>query len=219
MRTLALVTLWAVSCGPSSPPCDTAPFLRCESGTVYEGGCGGESVAAQCAKGCAMEGQYTSLSACPLTLCRENAAKLVGDACVDGSDCTPTKAVSSSTAVTNLYLKCDLGSHTCVATDGPQVLDWLKPCSASVIAQVRATNDTTGGYEGSDPDPGCAEGRCAVAHEIGASCIANACTRPCDSDDQCPSGSTCNAEPLGCGASSMGYCEPGGPFRIGFSCH
>ena len=39
--------------------------------------------------------------------------------------------------VTNTHLACDTSTHACVATAGPTVADWLKPCSADALARSR----------------------------------------------------------------------------------
>jgi hypothetical protein len=214
MRNLALLTLVAVGCSSPSPQsavpaCDTAPFFHCAAGTVFHGGCGGpESPVGQCARGCAVEGQYTGDVGCALGLCLENTPKKSGDPCADASDCAPTKATWSGTAITNTHLACDAGSRTCVATAAPVVADWRKPCGSSVIAHNAGV---TYGYANAVADPGCAEGWCALDHQAGVSCTASACTRPCSGDAQCPDDSVCVAlESVRCDGPTKGYCAPAG---------
>jgi hypothetical protein len=217
MFGLVLLTFLCVCCGRTTE-CDTAPYYRCAGGIVFEGGCGGsDSVVAQCAKGCAVDGMYAGLSACPLALCRENSPKEEGDVCETEDDCFPTQAVASATMISNVNLTCDLTTHRCVATASPTVADWKKPCSAEVVARL-ASEAGGGGIAGVVPDSGCTEGWCAFASGLN-SCIANGCTRLCTGDQDCPSESTCRyAGPPSCRVGLTPYCEPGGPTGIGFSC-
>ena len=209
-----------VSCGPQTPYCDSADYLWCSGGNVWLGSCRGSSIVAQCAKGCVMDEMRGGFNTCPLALCRENQLKREGESCDDASDCQPTAATVSTTAVDNTYLTCDAATRTCAPTDAPVVADWLAPCSPTLIADVAATNRTASGYDAVFPDPGCAEGWCAVHHDAGASCLANGCTRGCTGDHECPRGSTCAyAIPAGCSPYSWpAHCKPGGPAAIGFTC-
>ena len=146
--------------------------------------------------------------------------KKAGDPCQTDDDCRPTEAQSSRTMVTNTYLACDTAAKACVATAGPTVADWMKPCSPDVVAQI-APAGSTRAFDRGAPDPGCAEGWCAAARVEGAACVANSCTRACTSDDQCPDGSTCILFVNGtdtCDTPPMGWCKPGGPAGIGFTC-
>jgi hypothetical protein len=217
MRFVFLLVLFCVGC-TQTPECDTAPYHRCVQGVVFAGGCGGQDApVAQCAKGCASEGAYANLSACPVALCRENAPKKAGDPCQSEDDCLPTKATWSSTMVMNTNLTCDATTQTCVVTASPTVADWLKPCSPDVVARLAAEANGNG-IAGAVADSGCAEGWCAFASGPGG-CIANACTRQCTGDHDCPSGSIClYAAPASCTFDRMPYCQPGGPAGIGFSC-
>jgi hypothetical protein len=216
MRGLALLTL-VMACEHSAP-CDTAPYRRCAGGAVFEGGCGGESIVATCAKGCIEDGMYAALTTCPLTLCRESLAKKEGDPCESATDCLPTPATWSNAGVVNTYLTCDVNTKACVATAAPVVAGWLDACSPSLIAQM-ASDGGNYGFDSGVKDSGCSEGWCAVYRAVGTSCIANACTRGCTGDQECPRGSTCEpASPSGCDLPQHGYCKPGGPAGNGFSC-
>jgi hypothetical protein len=217
MRYVVLLALLDIGCG-QTVECDTAPYRRCAGGVVFEGGCGGpDSPVAQCAKGCAVEGMYAGLSTCPFALCQENSPKKEGDPCQIQDDCLPTEATWSSTMVTNINLRCDATTQKCVATASPTVADWMKPCSPEVVARLVAEANGNG-IAGAIADPGCAEGWCAFASGLN-SCIANACTRLCTGDQDCPNGSTClYAAPASCPVDRMPNCQPGGPAGIGFSC-
>ena len=213
---LALVLL---ACEPSTTiPCDLPDSYSCVDGVVYLGGCTQPRVAAQCVRGCADPGKSSAYN-CPFSLCRENQAKTAGDACMTTTDCQPTVATVLGTAVYNTYLACDAATQTCVATDAPVVADWMAPCSPDLIAQLAADGQTYG-FASVTPDPGCAEGWCAVSRDVGGTCIANACTRTCTGDQDCPTGSTCvGAAPAGCFVDFQPYCRPGGPAGNGFTCN
>ena len=216
------VLIAAASMGACFPEdrCDTAPYKRCAAGVIYEGGCGGpDRAVAQCAQGCSAEDAYGSYGTCPFVLCRENVPKKQGDACQAAADCVPTTARVSTFEVANTYLACDAATQACVATDPPVVTDWLAPCDAALIAGVAAQGEGQW-LDAAIPDPSCAEGWCAVYRPATTGCIANACTRACAGDQDCPSGATCqNAEPAGCDFQTRpAYCKPGGPAGNGFTC-
>jgi hypothetical protein len=216
----AVVLALLVSCGSSEPFCDSADYMWCSGGNVWRGPCQSNEIVFRCARGCIEDGKTAGANTCPVLLCRETLPKSAGASCQDEIDCQPTVATVSATAVENVYLTCDTGTQTCVTTGAPPIADWLKPCSATLIAEVAALNDQARGYDAVFADPGCAEGLCAAHHVAGASCIANACTRGCTGDHDCPRGSTCaNAVPAGCSSQSgPAYCQPGGPASIGFTC-
>jgi hypothetical protein len=223
MKTLAagIVVALVAGCGPSTPECDSATVARCSGGVVSLWGCG-SGVVVECAYGCTEEGA-TANPTCADALCKGPPPKMAGDPCQTAADCLPTPATWSSTEVTNTYLTCDTGTHTCVATDPPVVADWLKPCNPDVIERILGAQIDAGvsqGFDGVTADLGCAEGQCAIHREAGASCIANACTRVCTGDHECPRGSTCQGftASAACGGSP-GYCKPGGPDGIGFTCN
>ena len=218
-RGLALLTLVALGCGSSTPPCDGAPAYQCVAGVVSAVGCGGESIVFRCAEGCDVEGGFGNLNDCPQTLCRPRAQKKAGDSCATATECLPTPAISSSTDVPSSYLTCDTVTQTCIATtEPPVVVDWLKPCSPTLIAQLSSNGPPE--IDTAVQDPSCAEGWCAVFRAAGASCIANGCTRACTGDVGCPAGSRCAGAPVdGCLGRSMGTCKPSGPSGAGLTCH
>jgi hypothetical protein len=203
----------------SQQKCDTVPYNRCAGGVLFAGGCGAaDAVVGHCARGCKEEGIIAGYSACPFALCRENEPKKAGDACEAPDDCEPTRAVVSMFNVTNTYLACDATTQMCVNAAPAVIADWLQPCTAALIAQMTADGQDYG-FDTAVPDSGCSEKWCAVYRETGTSCVANACTRSCRGDQDCPQGSTCQrAVPAGCAADLPTYCKPGGPAAIGFTC-
>jgi hypothetical protein len=223
IRYLLLLTVLGSGCILQAEECDAATYYTCTAGVVSltstcGPGTGSSTPVATCAKGCGIARRDT-LAVCPSDLCRENVPKVAGDPCQGDDDCGPTQAESSTTMVTNTHLACDTSAHACVATAGPTVADWLKPCSADALAQIAPAG--TRAFDRGAPDPGCAEGWCAAARVEGAACIASSCTRACTSDDQCPGGSTCILFVNGtnaCDTAPMGWCKPGGPAGIGFTC-
>ena len=160
MRNVVWLALVGIACGAETPVCDSASVYRCVGGVVFVYGCQAGSTV-QCSKGCAVEGMTAGLFICPAILCRENVPKQEGDPCEGEDDCLPTSANWSSTMVTNAHLTCDAASHACVAAAGPTIADWLKPCSADVVARTGAMLGPSSFY--GTPDTGCAEGWCARA--------------------------------------------------------
>lgn len=222
IRTLGLLALLGTTGCLLQSECDAAISYTCGAGVVFlTSSCNGSSSTpvGTCAKGCGIARMPDTLGVCPTDLCLENVPKVAGDPCQGDDDCRPTQAESSTTMVTNTHLACDTSTHACVATAGPTVADWLKPCSADALAQIAPAG--TRAFDRGAPDPGCAEGWCAAARVEGAACIASSCTRACTSDDQCPGGSTCILFVNGtnaCDTPPMGWCKPGGPAGIAFTC-
>lgn len=219
MRYLGLLALLGTTGCLVAEECDAAPFYACTAGVVSQQGCGSSMAVTTCAKGCGITRMSAALDVCPGDLCLENVPKKAGDGCQTDDDCRPVPAESSTTTITNTYLACDTAAHACIATAGPTVADWLKPCSPDVVARIGPAGSTRA-FDRGAPDPGCAEGWCAAARVEGAACIANSCTRACTSDDQCPGASTCILFVNGTNAcvAPMGWCKPGGPAGIGFTC-
>jgi len=215
---VALLLATTAACSSATAPCDGPPYLRCTGGMIYMGGCGAaDRLVGQCAQGCLTDGALADGNGCPAAMCRESVPKTEGDPCQAAADCLPTLATWSATAVENPHLACDVGSHTCVAADPPVVAGWLQACSADLIGPMM--DGQTYGFDTAVPDPGCGEGWCAVYREVGATCVANACTRPCTGDHQCPAGATCvGVIPGGCIRAVRAYCKPGGPASVGFTC-
>jgi hypothetical protein len=224
IRYLGLLALLGTTgCLLQAEECDAATYYTCSAGIVsLTSSCDGSRSStpiATCAEGCGTARMFDTLGVCPTDLCHENVPKKAGDPCQTDDDCRPTEAQSSTTMVTNTYLACDTAAKACVATPGPTVADWMKPCSADVLAQIGPAG--TRAFDRGAPDPGCAKGWCAAARVEGAACVANSCTRACMSDDQCPAGSTCILFVNGtnaCDMPPMGWCKPGGPFGVGFTC-
>jgi hypothetical protein len=160
-----VVTVWA----HNPVPCDQ-----------WTGECP-HGVVTTCSKGCnaaAMNGPTN----CPQAICRENAPKAAGDACQADDDCRPTPATASG----NVYLRCDTGTGKCV-TAGPPVLgDWLEACTPSAVESLRGITTPFRVFA----DTKCSAGACAAAGR--ETCIAQGCTQPCRSDDECPAGSVCS---------------------------
>lgn len=222
IRYLGLLALLGTTGCLLQSECDASVSYACAAGVVSLVSSCEESTSTPvgtCAKGCGIAQMYAGLDVCPADLCRENVPKKPGDPCQTDDDCRPTQADSSTTMVTNTHLACDTAAKACAAAAGPTVADWLKPCSADVVAQTAPAG--TRAFDRGAPDPGCAEGWCAAARVEGAACVANSCTRACTSDDQCPAESTCILFVNGtnaCDTPPMGWCKPGGPFGIGFTC-
>jgi hypothetical protein len=217
MMLAAAAPLTAAACF-ASETCDTAPYYRCVDGMIYVGGCTGtEAIIGQCAQGCAADSMYANHSGCAYAVCRENEPKKAGDACQSETDCAPTDATVSTFAVTNTYLTCDAATHACVTTAPPAVSDWLAACDGALIADLQSQDEW---FDNAVQDPSCAEGWCAVLRNGTTGCVANACTRRCTGDQDCPLGATCHyAEIAGCDyLPEPAYCKPGGPMAIGFTC-
>jgi len=166
----------------------------------------------ECEQGCRADGvDWLEYFEDPTRLCQEGAPKREGDPCTEPADCLPTPAEVVDGQVLNTYLACDALAGMCVGVDPPVVQDWLGPC------HVDLSGLPVGAY-GYVSTHGCVEGVCLISPQDNG-CFAQGCTRRCQHDGDCPSGSVCQ-DGLRDWLSSGGawgdnVCKPGPPNQIG----
>ena len=222
---------------PYDPDChwDCFGHNECHDGVVttwahvpvpceyYDGECPHE-VSYTCERGCRTDTDtvYEPYYLDPKEMCEEGRPKHAGDPCAVAADCEPQVAeVDGQGHVTNVYLRCDEATGTCVAREPPVVEDWLAPCG------IAAPLGSSEGYEyGFVTTDACSGGVCLINEE--ETCVRQGCTIRCDTDDDCPPGSTCQrdypdwTESLGAWTTSTwaDVCKPGQPNNtsVGLSC-
>ena len=171
-----------------------------------------------CERGCRVDTDRMYGPVEPRDICEEWRPKQVGDPCAEERDCEPQVAeVDEEGTVTNVYLRCDTDLGECVARPAPVAPDdYLLECG------IRAPYGDPDGWEsGVIATDTCAEGVCLFIER--ETCVEQGCTVRCDSDDDCPMGSTC--ESFRCltpefPPASWGVCFPGWAYRteVGLPC-
>jgi hypothetical protein len=106
--------------------------------------------------------------------CEENGARAPGDPCTLDADCRP---VAEGTTA---RLRCDSVTSTCVGDERPPTpATFGQPCGLDASEYER---ELTAGVT------------CELCHtywDSTASCLAQACTMPCQFDEDCPGGAVC----------------------------
>lgn len=148
-----------------------------------------------CERGCRVDTEaiYSSYED-PSVMCEENRPKQVGDPCVDDSYCDPQVATWDEDGnIINVYLQCDTEAGVCIEREPTVIEDWLGSCGLKV-------DQVPLGFSVVKAD-GCSGGLCIYSRPTELDCLAQGCTAPCDSDDDCPLGATCG--------DYRGVCVPG----------
>ncbi len=120
-------------------------------------------------------------------LCGEGAPRSPGDACHADEDCRPIAEGAGAA------LRCDTSTMRCALT--------ARPAAPDLYGQHCGV---TSGADGVAPGATCAW---CVISSASSGCLAQACTMPCDYDEDCPEGSMClcASRPWG-GRSQLGVC-------------
>lgn len=118
-------------------------------------------------------------------LCAEGAPHVSGDPCLTDDDCRPAAA-----SVTG-GLSCDVRSGTCTDVSRPAA-----PPEFGASCGLMPSDVPT------DPDDRVVAGKtCSYCHVVrGTDCVEQACTMPCEYDEDCPDGAVCLCETTGRGA-------------------
>lgn len=192
---------------------DCFGYLECKDGVVIQwgntpvpceywaGSCPRAGVGT-CQRGCATT-RIDQTPLCPMEICLELSPKKPGDPCTAEADCHPTRATVADGGVVQTYLRCETGSHVCVATEAPPLDDWLAPCDPKVVSTA------TKGAFGALSDPSCSGGRCVYYASNAQACVYQGCTKLCRTDDECPTGAVCQTDSCPTTPSANGYCKPG----------
>jgi hypothetical protein len=170
--------------------CDDGGVTSWESGPIacsdWQGECP-HGVSVQCERGCRIDLGSVDYVAEPQHLCEEHRPKRLGDVCAEEAHCHPQVAVwNPDGTITNVYLRCDLATGTCVEREPPVIPDFLVACA--IEAPIEPLGTFTQGVRTTDL---CSGGVCLFYEDSSESCVWQGCTATCDSDDDCPVGTFC----------------------------
>ena len=129
--------------------------------------------------------------------CGEGKSHVAGDPCKTDEDCRPAAETQPG------QLTCDRATSRCVAEMGPVAPSWYgKTCGIGPAEVVGSFNITL--VRGKTCD------LCLASWPDRAQCLRQACTMPCQFDEDCPAGSVCMCTLGPSGQGVQQFCAPVG---------